>query len=124
MKLSKDTKRVISVLNSTDPDLPNGFYDVNKISAHHSIKDIPGDAVRGILETMERQGFVVFDPKHRIAVRKLELCRSYKEIDRLESADKWKERVCGFVFGIVSTVILNNLDAIMNAATHLISLLR
>ena len=124
VRLSKDTRRIIEILNTTKPDLPNNFYDVNTVSAHPSIDDIPGDAVWGILKTLERQGFVVFDTRHGTAVKRLEPCRSYAEIDKLEAADKWKERIWGFICGIVSTVILNNLDTIRRAIEHLISLLQ
>ena len=101
MILSKDTRKVIDILLTYDEDLPNRFYSVRfletKIKAPVRVVDV--------LEDMDNLGLLRWGDKHHTAFRISERARSYKEIQRLEKWERWKERLIGFVSGVVLTVI-------------------
>lgn len=101
MILSKDTRKVIDILLTYDEDLPNHFYSVRfletKIKAPVRVVDV--------LEDMDNLGLLRWGDKQHTAFRISERARSYKEIQRLEKWERWKERLIGFVSGVVLTVI-------------------
>ena len=101
MILSKDTRKVIDILLTYDEDLPNRFYSVRfletKIKAPIRVVDV--------LEDMDNLGLLRWGDKQHTDFRILESARSYKEIQRLEKWERWKERLIGFVSGVVLTVI-------------------
>lgn len=109
MILSKDTRKVIDILLTYDEDLPNRFYSVRfletKIKAPIRVVDV--------LEDMDNLGLLLWGDKQHTAFRILESARSYKEIQRLEKWERWKERLIGFVSGVVLTVIAWLLSAIV-----------
>ena len=93
MILSKDTRKVIDILLTYDEDLPNRFYSVRffffLIKAPVRVVDV--------LEDMDNLGLLRWGDKQHTAFRISERARSYKEIQRLEKWERWKERLIGFV---------------------------
>lgn len=109
MILSKDTRRIIDTLLTYDEDLPNRFYSVRVLES--KIKE--PIRVVDVLDELECKGMLRWGDNQHTAFRILESARSYKEIHRLEELERWKERLIGFVSGVVLTVIAWALSTIL-----------
>lgn len=99
MILSDNTKRLIDALLGYEPDLPNGFYSVTTLQ-----EKLPGISTVMVLESMANRGLIRWGDKQHTAFWLLEEARAYKNIEKLEGKERWKERLIGFVFGIAAGV--------------------
>ena len=110
MKLPKDMWIVIDTLLTYDEDLLNRWYSVllleSKITKPIRVVDV--------LQQLSELNLVQWGDKQRTAFRLLTFGRSYKEVQRLESRERWKERLIGFVFGIVTSGIAAALAWMIN----------
>ena len=109
MIFSDDTKYLIDTVCGYEPDLPNGFYSVTKLQS----KMEHGDATM-ILESLGNRGYVHWGDKCHSAFWLLEEARAYKNIEKLENRERWKERLIGFVFGVVTGVASGALVALLS----------
>lgn len=101
MILSKSTRVVIDELLTYDEDLPNRFYSVRKLEGR-----VKADIrVVDVLNDLDVQGLLEWGDKQHSAFRITERARSYKELQRLEGWERWKERLIGFGSGVILTVI-------------------
>lgn len=101
MILSRNTRIVLDTLLTYDEDMINRFYSVSLLES----KIREPIRVVDVLEELERMGMLQWGDTHHTAFRILESARSYKEIQRLEKWERWKERLIGFVSGVTLTVI-------------------
>lgn len=101
MILSKNTRKVIDVLLTYEEDLPNRFYSVYRLEA--KLKD--PIRVVDVLEDLHEMGLLQWGDKQHTAFRISERARAYKEINRLENQERWKERIVGFISGVLMTLI-------------------
>lgn len=55
--------------------------------------------------TMGQQRLIYWGDQQHTGFRLMESARSYRNIQRLENRERWKERVLGFVSGVLLSVI-------------------
>lgn len=109
MIFSDDTRYLIDTVCSYEPDLPNGFYSVSKLQTKMNRVD-----ATMILESLGNRGYVHWGDKYHSAFWLLEEARAYKNIEKLENRERWKERLIGFAFGIVTGVATGTLVAVLS----------
>ena len=101
MMLSRDTRQVIDTLLTYDEDLPNRFYSVRLLET----KIQEPIRVMDVLDDLAEMGLLQWGDRQHTGFRLMERARAYKEIQRLENRERWKERLTGFVSGVLLTVI-------------------
>ena len=101
MILSRNTRIVLNTLLTYDEDMVNRFYSVSMLES----KIRKPIRVVDVLNDLNEMGLLRWGDKQHTAFRISERARSYKEIQRLEKWERWKERLIGFVSGVVLTVI-------------------
>ena len=103
MKLSPDCKKVIEAVKSLEPNNGIRFY-TNDYVLRSTNLGLSAQDFLGILDTLENAKAIIWGDKQHSGFALTEQGRSYKEIDRLEAIDRWKERIYGFVFGVLTSV--------------------
>ena len=101
MILSRNTRIVLNTLLTYEEDMVNRFYSVSMLES----KIRKPIRVVDVLNDLNEMGLLQWGDKQHTAFRISERARSYKEIQRLEKWERWKERLIGFVSGVVLTVI-------------------
>jgi hypothetical protein len=99
MILTDNMKRLIDELNVYEPDLPNGFYSVNVLQRRLDF------TAQFVLESLANDGLIRWGDKQHTAFWLLERARNYKNIEKLERIERWKERAIGFVCGILTSIV-------------------
>lgn len=105
MILDKSSRILLDALISAEPDFPLGIYSVQ--SALSVIPLCETDALRiirslcsaGLLERAHDQN------GHEIGIALTQSGFCYKEVKALEARARWKERIIGFVFGVLTSVV-------------------
>ena len=101
MILSRNTRIVLNTLLTYEEDMVNRFYSVSLLES----KIRKPIRVVDVLNDLNEMGLLRWGDKQHTAFRISERARSYKEIQRLEKWERWKERLIGFVSGVVLAVI-------------------
>lgn len=99
MILTDNMKRLIDTLNTYEPDLSNGFYSVKVLQSKL------GFTAQFVLESLANDGLIRWGDKQHTGFWLLERARNYKNIEKLERIERWKERLLGFLFGAVTGVL-------------------
>ena len=99
MILTDNMKRLIDTLNTYEPDLPNGFYSVKVLQEKLDF------TAQFVLESLANDGLIRWGDKHHTGFWLLERARNYKNIEKLERIERWRERLLGFLFGAVTGVL-------------------
>ncbi len=81
MFLTKNMKKVLKTLNSTEPDALNGFYFVNTIYEDTGLSLL--DFI-SVTNDLEQNGYITFYDKDKLCFRVNEKGRSYKEVSLIE----------------------------------------
>ena len=108
MILDRESRKMLDLLISSEPDLPRRTFSYERI-CELSGKD-PDDMFpiikklvsSGLAET----GYAVTPSgkQHDRGIALSQDGRKYKEIGRLVRREQWKERIVGFVFGVLTSV--------------------
>ena len=105
MKLSKNCKSILDTIISLKPDLAGIYYTVRYIAENFE-GTMEYDEYRGVLDTLAELHAIRWGDEQRTAFSLTERGRAYKEIDRLEARERWKERAFGFAAGVVSSLLV------------------
>ena len=103
MKLSSDCKKVLDAVIRLEPNNGIRFY-TNDYVLNNSNLDLTPNQFLGILDTLETANAINWGDKQHTAFSLTERGRSYKEINRLETKDRWIERIWGFFAGVLTSV--------------------
>lgn len=116
MKLTKKCKLVIDTINSNPCDLQNRFYTVDYIYSKIPYHSMHYEEVIATLETAADERLICFADEQHSCVRILEKGMDYKEYRRLELSEQWKERIIGFVSGVLLAVLAWALSTFIKSA--------
>lgn len=106
MKLSKDCKKILDAVILLKPNNGIRFY-TNDYVLNVSDLGMTPERFLGTLDMLESAKAIIWGDKQHTAFALTERGRSYKEIDRLEAVDRWKERLYGFLFGVLTAVVVD-----------------
>lgn len=105
MIIDESSRAALDALISGKPDLPKGVY-----SFQAALSLIPLDevAAQRVIRSLLSSGLLELAHDQRgneagVALSQRGLC--YKELQKLESKARWKERVIGFAFGVLTSVV-------------------
>ena len=108
MILDKESKDMLDLLLTSKPDSPRNSFSYDYIC---EISGIPEDDMFPIIKNLVKTGFAEYAYRVSSSGRKdagialTQVGLKYKEINRLERRERWKERIAGFCFGVASSVI-------------------
>lgn len=108
MILDKESKDMLDLLLTSKPDSPRNSFSYDYIC---EISGIPDDDMFPIIKNLVKNGFAEYAYRVSSSGRKdagialTQVGLKYKEINRLERKERWKERAFGFFSGILITVI-------------------
>ena len=77
--LTKDMKRTLDFVNSSNPDVQDRFYSVESVASNLSFSFMKSLAV---CESLEKEGYIVFDSRFKNFFRPLEKGINYKDLSR------------------------------------------
>ena len=100
MKLTKNCKLLLDEINKIQPD-NNGIYYIVRSVAEHADLPYTYDVYRGVLNTLADCNAIQWADKQKTAFLLNVVGREYKQLDRLEKKERWKERLVGFVFAML-----------------------
>lgn len=100
MKLNKNCKIFISEINKLSPD-NNGIYYTVRYVAETADLPFAYDVYLGVLHTLEDTKVIRWGDKQHTAFALNESGKSYREFDRLEAKERWKERIIGFAVAML-----------------------
>ncbi len=106
MKLTSDCKYLLEQIAKIPPDKDNLHHSIIFVAAYIDDQErFDKASYIGVLDTLSSLNAIQWsDPEH--AYFKLtEVGKNYREIDRLERRERWKERLIGFVVGAVAVII-------------------
>lgn len=107
MLLDKESKAMLDLLLSSEPDKPRQSFSYEHICEISGKEE--ADMFR-IVKGLVSNGFAEYAYRVTSSGRKdagIALTQSgvkYKELGRLERRERWKERFFGFVFGVATSV--------------------
>lgn len=104
MKLSRDCKKVLDTVKNLKPNNGIRFY-TNEYVFQSSDLGLTPQEFTGVLDILEEAHAIKWGDQQHTAFALTEQGRSYKEIDRLEALDRWKERIYGFICGVLASVV-------------------
>ena len=99
MILDKESKDMLDLLLTSKPDSPRNSFSYDYICEISSIKNLVKNGFAEYAYRVSSSG----QKDAGIALTQVGL--KYKEINRLERRERWKERIAGFCFGVASSVI-------------------
>ncbi len=99
--LTKNCKVVLNTIISSEPNLGGRFYTTDFIESKVPIKDFDHAVFRGVLTTLVEERAIRWADNQQTVIALTESGREYKQLNRLESKARWKERIIGFVSGAV-----------------------
>lgn len=105
MKLTKNCKSVLDTVKSLEPNNGIYFYTTEYVTGHLGLTLSPQE-LRGVLNTLAELHAIEWGDEQHTAFSLTEIGREYKQIGRMEAAERWKERAYGFAAGIVSGLVL------------------
>ena len=100
MKLSWDCKKVLDAVKDLKPNNGIRFY-TNEYVFQSSNLGLTPQEFTGVLDMLEEAHAIKWGDQQHTAFALTEQGRSYKEIDRLERRERWKERAYGFITGAI-----------------------
>ena len=100
MKLSPDCKKVLDTVKDLKPNNGIRFY-TNEYVFQSSDLGLTPQEFTGVLDMLEEAHAIKWGDQQHTAFALTEQGRSYKEIDRLERRERWKERAYGFITGAI-----------------------
>lgn len=102
MKLTKNCKRVLKAVKKLNPDnnlcyyTNEHVYQDSKLHVH-----MRPDVFLSVLDALEIENRIRWGDKEHSAFALTEFGRAYKELDRMDIAARWIERVIGFIVGVI-----------------------
>lgn len=115
MIIDESSRAALDALISGEPDLPKGVYSfqsalslipLDEVAAHRVIRSLLSS---GLLELAHDQK----GNEAGVALSQRGLC--YKELQKLETKARWKERIIGFVFGVLTSVVATAILSVLAA---------
>ena len=102
--IDKSSRAALDALIAGEPDRPQGVYSFQTALSLIPLDDV--DAHR-VIRSLLSSGLLdlAHDQKGNeagVALSQRGFC--YKELQKLESKARWKERIIGFVFGVLTSV--------------------
>lgn len=101
MVLTKDMRKLLDFLIDTKPDYLGGFYTIKNVIKNYELNDF--DTIR-ILRQLRECGAISPMCGNEDKFFITEYGMKYKEIKIMLAKEKWKERIIGFVSGVVLTL--------------------
>ena len=104
MILDRESKTMLDNLISGEPDYARGTFSYEYICEQFHMDS---DDVLRIAKELEKKGLVEYarwSSGPSMGVLLTQAGKAYREINRLESKERWKERIIGFTFGVLSAV--------------------
>lgn len=105
MKLTKNCKEVLDSVKSLAPNNGIRFYTIDYVLKQKPELNLPRADLIGILETLSEAHAITWGDQQHTGFALTELGKEYKQLNRLERIDRWKERAFGFLSGVAVTVI-------------------
>ena len=105
MLIDKDTRKLLKLLNNSEPDFSRGIFSFEHIL---EISKMDEAKLSPIVKELEKQGlaeYAAYSSGMKIGIALTQRGKKYKELQRLESRERWKERIIGFVSGVLATVL-------------------
>lgn len=109
--LSKNQKAVLDYCIKNKYDLQGRFYTLNHLAGH--IKPLAYDDVFEVCSSLVEKKLLMWGDNQHTAIRLTSDGRDYKELHHLESREVWKNRIWGFITGIVSGVLIGYFSALL-----------
>ena len=115
MIIDESSRAALDALISGEPDLPKGVYSfqsalslipLDEVAAHRVIRSLLSS---GLLELARDQK----GNEAGVALSQRGLC--YKELQNLETKARWKARIIGFVFGVLTSVVATAILSVLAA---------
>ena len=105
MFIDSESSEFLDCLISGRPDYGRGVFSYDYLSELLGMAD---DDVIRICKALAKQGLVEFarySTGADMGVALTQKGKTYKELQRLETKERWKERLYGFVSGVLITVL-------------------
>lgn len=113
--IDKSSRAALDALIAGEPDRPLGVYSIqaalsliplDEVDAHRVIRSLLSS---GLLD----QAYDQKGNEAGVALSQRGLC--YKELKALETKARWKERIIGFISGVLTSVVATAILAILAA---------
>ncbi|MCI8623798.1 MAG: hypothetical protein HFG26_09060 [Provencibacterium sp.] len=106
MKLTRDCKYLLNEIARIPPDKDNIHHSVTFVALYLSEQDrFDKASYVGALDTLASLKAIEWSNPEHSFFKLTEAGRNYKEIDRLERNERWKERLIGFIVGALAVII-------------------
>lgn len=105
MYLDKESRKMLDNMIAGTPDYPRGTYSYDYICETFGLDE---DDMFRIVKGLEEKKLVEYarwSSGGSMGVLLTQSGKAYKEIRRLETADRWKERLWGFITGVILTAL-------------------
>ncbi len=104
MRFTKDEKAFLDAVIENPPDLQGRWYTRDYVRSLVADK-INAAAFNAIIHGLEISKAIFWGDKQRTAFELTSLGLEYKERDKMETRDKWRERCYGFFSAILIEVL-------------------
>lgn len=114
MIIDKASKSMIELLNTSEPDWPRGVFSFDHICR---ISGLNEDDMFPIVKGLVRQGlaeYATFNGDRNMGIALTQSGKSYKELQRLEARERWRERLYGFISGIISGLLIAGIPQLIS----------
>lgn len=101
MKLTKNCKAVLDAVIELEPNNNARFYTVDYVLSAKPELNMSRATFLGVLETLSEANAIKWGDRQHTGFALNEKGKEYKQIDRLEAKERWKERMIGFIVGIL-----------------------
>jgi len=108
MKLTKNCKTILDTVKNLKPNNGIQFYTVEYVAMNTDL-DISAEEFLGILNMLAELHAIQWGDEQHSAFSLTEIGREYKQIGRIETAEKWRERAYGFFAAILVNLLLSGL---------------
>lgn len=105
MKLTKNCKMILDTVIAIEPNSGIRFYTNDYVFRSLPDSSLTEETFVGLLDELEELKAIKWADAQHTGFSMTGIGLEYKEIDRLEKAERWKERIFGFVSGILVTVL-------------------
>lgn len=106
MKLTKDCKIVLDTIIENKPDLQDRFYTRDFILNQPAVRHMDVNVYLATLDRLVELRTIEYADNLHTVLRVKGNGMFYKEIQALETKEKWKERIWGFVCGVLTGIAL------------------
>jgi len=104
MKLTRDCKALLDTLITLEPNNGIRFYTADYVL--NSMPNAPSpEKFLALLDTLAETKAITWGDSQHTVFSLTEAGWEYKQIDRLETVERWKERAFGFATGVVIALL-------------------